>query len=82
MSSETRVLKYIVVPYRQVSNGIAPAEIRPASSEFGAARMAESMSSQFAGVAAYEVLVDTDSGDMGSPRILAQFGIIPELEEA
>lgn len=37
------------------------------------------MADRFVGVAAYAVMVDEESGDMASPRILAQFGEIADL---
>ncbi|WP_251862800.1 hypothetical protein [Achromobacter sp. Marseille-Q4962] len=81
MSEPAQVLKYIVVPYRAVTHGVAPGEIRAASSEFGAVRIAESMASKFAGVAAYAVLVDTETGDMDAPRVLTQIGAVPPLDD-
>lgn len=39
------------------------------------------MAAKFAGVAAYEVMVDKETGDMGSPRILAQIGTVPALDD-
>jgi hypothetical protein len=39
------------------------------------------MASKFAGVAAYEVLIDKETGDMESPRILAQIGTVPALDD-
>ena len=72
MSEAAHLVQYIVVPYRAAANGVAPGEIRPASSEFGAIRIANSMASKFAGVAAYEVMIDKETGDMESPRILAR----------
>ena len=80
MSEAAHVMQYIVVPYR-AAGGVAPGEIRPASSEFGAIRIANSMAAKFAGVAAYEVMVDKETGDMGSPRILAQIGTVPALDD-
>ncbi|WP_454727119.1 MULTISPECIES: hypothetical protein [Cupriavidus] len=80
--SNIRAIKYIVVPYRQGSgDSLLPGEIRQASSEVGAIRIANAMASSFIGVAAYEVLVDEETGEMGSPRILAQEGSIPALGE-
>ena len=52
MSEAAHVMQYIVVPYRAAAGGVA-GEIRPASSEFGAIRIANSMAAKFAGVAAY-----------------------------
>ena len=79
MSEAAHVMQYIVVPYRAAAGGVG--EIRPASSEFGAIRIANSMAAKFAGVAAYEVMVDKETGDMGSPRILAQIGTVPALDD-
>ena len=31
--AQTHVIQYIVIPYRAAANGVAPGEIRPASSE-------------------------------------------------
>lgn len=39
------------------------------------------MAERFAGVAAYAVQVDEESGDMNAPRLLAQFGEVPSLAE-
>lgn len=80
MSEAAHLVQYIVVPYRAAANGVAPGEIRPASSEFGAIRIANSMASKFAGVAAYEVLIDKETGDMESPRILMQIGTVPRQD--
>jgi len=81
VSEAAHLVQYIVVPYRAAAGGVAPGEIRPASSEFGAIRIANAMASKFAGVAAYEVLVDKETGDMESPRILAQIGTVPALDD-
>jgi hypothetical protein len=78
------VEKHIVVPYRFATKGkdkrLVPGEMRPASSAEGARRVAEAMSTRFAGVAAFSVYVDQDSGDMTSPVELARFGEVPELD--
>lgn len=76
--------KHIVVPYRKVTKGkatrIVPGEMRPASSAEGARRIAEAMSARVAGVAAFSVYVDQESGEMTSPVELARFGEVPELD--
>jgi hypothetical protein len=36
------------------------------------------MSGRFIGVGAYAVMVDTETGDMTSPRVLASFGEVPD----
>lgn len=71
--------KFIVVPYRKVRGGMAPGEMRQASNAASAEKIASAMAGRFAGVAAYAVEVDEETGDMTSPRLLAQFGEIAEL---
>ncbi|MGO4331470.1 hypothetical protein AB4Z48_13440 [Cupriavidus sp. 2TAF22] len=79
---DTLAVKYIIVPYRKgKSDALLPGEIRQASSEVSAIRIANAMASSFAGVAAYEVLVDEETGEMNSPRILVQEGNVPTLGE-
>ncbi|HTO29776.1 MAG TPA: hypothetical protein VL202_01145 [Pararhizobium sp.] len=71
--------KFIVLPYRKVRGNLVPGEMRQASNAVSAEKIAGAMASRFAGVAAYAVEVDEESGDMTSPRLLAQFGEIAEL---
>ena len=73
--------KYIIMPFRKNKQKLVAAEMRPASSEAGAIKIATSMSDRFIGVAAYAVLVDEESGDMNAPRLLASFGEIPDFNE-
>lgn len=73
--------KFIIMPYRKNRQKLVPAEMRPASSAASAERIAESMSARFIGVAAYAVMVDTESGEMRDPRLLAKFGEVPDLDE-
>ncbi len=40
------------------------------------------MSDRFVGVAAYAVMVDEETGDMSSPRLLAKHGEIADLNAA
>jgi hypothetical protein len=80
--SDAKSTKFIVVPYRKNKDGVLqPGELRQASTEFGAVRIAQSMASGFAGIAAYEVLVDEEDGTMDAPRILFQEGAIPAMAE-
>ncbi|VVE60950.1 hypothetical protein PCA31118_00411 [Pandoraea captiosa] len=80
--SDAKSIKFIVVPYRKNKDGVLqPGELRQASTEFGAVRIAQSMASGFAGIAAYEVLVDEEDGTMDAPRILFQEGAIPAMAE-
>lgn len=73
--------KYIIMPFRKNKQKLVAAEMRPASSEAGAIKIATSMSDRFVGVAAYAVQVDEESGDMNAPRLLASFGEIPDFNE-
>ncbi|VVE87540.1 hypothetical protein [Pandoraea bronchicola] len=74
--------RFIVVPFRKGSGGdLLPVEVRPASTSVGAVRVAHSMREQHAGVAAYEVLLDPETGAMESPKVLFQHGRIPALDE-
>lgn len=76
------VEQFIVVPYRRgpKGKGLVAAEVRPASSEVGAIRIATSMSERFVGVAAFAVMVDKETGDMLEPRLLLQKGDVPPME--
>lgn len=71
--------KYIVLPFKRVRGGLAPGEMRAASTAAGAEKVATAMAPRHVGVAAYAVQVDMESGDMTSPRLLIQFGEIGEL---
>jgi hypothetical protein len=71
--------KIIVIPYRKTRAGLAPGEMRQASTAVAAERMASSMSARFVGVGAYTVMIDTETGDMTSPRTIATFGDVPDL---
>ncbi len=55
--------------------------MRPASTSFGAVRVAHSMRERHAGVAAYEVQMDPETGAMDSPKVLFQHGRIPAIDE-
>lgn len=73
--------KYIILPFRKNNQKLVAAEMRPASSEAGAIKIATSMSGRFIGVAAYAVMVDEESGDMNAPRLLASFGEVPDFND-
>ncbi|KRB58493.1 hypothetical protein ASE04_27665 [Rhizobium sp. Root708] len=70
--------KYIVLPFKKVRGRTVPAEMRQATTVATAERMANSMSARFAGVAAYQVTVDLESGDMANPRVLCAYGEVLE----
>ena len=82
MSADSKITeKFIIMPYRKAKGKLTPAEMRPASSEAGAIKIATSMAERYAGVAAYAVQVDEESGDMNAPRLLAHFGEVQSLTE-
>ncbi|MEH7868755.1 hypothetical protein GYN07_15610 [Rhizobium leguminosarum bv. viciae 248] len=66
--------KFIVLPFKRVRGNLAPGEMRQASNPAAAQRIAGAMAERFVGVAAYSVMVDMETGDMTSPRVLCQFG--------
>lgn len=74
--------KYIVLPYKKNRGNLVMGEMRQASNQASAERIANAMASRFVGVAAYAVIVDEDSGDMSSPRLLARHGEIADLTAA
>lgn len=73
--------KYIIIPYRKNRRNLTAAEMRPAQSEESAKRIAGLMAERFAGVAAYAVTIDEETGDMNDPRLLASFGEVPAEQE-
>lgn len=82
MSTDVKTAeKFIIMPYRKAKQKLIPAEMRLASSEAGAIKIATAMAERFVGVAAYAVYVDEESGDMNAPRLLAQFGEVASLIE-
>ena len=74
--------KYIVLPFKKNRGNLVPGEMRQASNEASAERIAGSMASRFVGVAAFAVLVDEESGDMSAPRLIAKHGEIADLTAA
>ena len=74
--------KFIVLPYKKNRGNLVPAEMRQASNAMSAEKIATAMSSRFVGVATYAVMVDDETGDMTSPRLLIQHGEIADLNAA
>ncbi len=74
--------KFIVLPYRKNRGNLVPGEMRQASNAVSAEKIATSMASRFVGVAAYAVMVDEETGDMSSPRLLARHGEIADINPA
>ncbi|QDX21431.1 hypothetical protein FP568_09335 [Pandoraea pnomenusa] len=80
---DRRVMKFIVVPFREGGDSaLVPVEVRAASTSFGAVRVAHQMRERHIGIAAYEVMVDPETGAMESPKVLFQHGRILPPEEA
>jgi hypothetical protein len=48
--------------------------MRQASNAVSAEKIAAAMASRVVGVAAYAVMVDEETGDMASPRLISQHG--------
>ncbi|WP_117193357.1 hypothetical protein [Rhizobium terrae] len=71
--------KFIVLPFKKVRGTIAPGEMRAASNAASAEKIARAMAERFAGVAAYSVQVDMESGDMSDPKVLWQSGEIADI---
>ena len=74
--------KFIIVPYKKNRGNLVPGEMRQASNATSSEKIAASMSDRFVGVAAYAVMVDEETGDMSSPRLLAKHGEIADLNAA
>jgi hypothetical protein len=76
------VERYIVIPFRKgPRNSIILGEMRQASSEASAERIAESMARYSLGASAIAVLVDEENGDMTSPRLIKEFGQVKNVIE-
>ena len=71
--------KFIILQFKKVRGGIAPGEMRQASNAASAEKIATAMAPRHAGVAAYSVMVDEESGDMTEPKIICQFGEIADI---
>jgi hypothetical protein len=71
--------KFIIIPYKKGRGGLSPGEMRQASNAVSAEKIAAAMAERFVGVAAYAVIVDEETGDMTSPRLLARHGDIADL---
>ncbi|MGE6741762.1 hypothetical protein ACQKGC_15925 [Allorhizobium pseudoryzae] len=66
---------FVILPFiRARKDRIVPGEMRQASSAASAERIADAMAPRFAGVAAYSVMVDKETGDMNNPRLLRRHG--------
>ena len=66
--------KFIVLPFRRNRKALSLGEMRTASSAASAERLAAAMATRFAGVQAFEVQVETESGEMREPRLICAHG--------
>lgn len=74
--------KFIVIPFKKAKKGgVAPGEMRQATTAVSAERIAGAMASRFAGVAAYAVKI-TEDGDMSEPRLITAHGEVADLTAA
>ncbi|SDB14756.1 hypothetical protein SAMN03159422_00245 [Agrobacterium fabrum] len=71
--------KIIVVQFKNNRGGVVPGEMRQASNQASAEKIASAMAPRHVGVAAYAVTVDEESGTMANPRLLVQHGQIADL---
>jgi len=77
------ITKFIVMPFRRPRKALIAAETREARNAAAAERLAGNMSDRFAGVAAYQMDIDENTGEMSNARLLARHGdIIDFLEDA
>ncbi len=71
--------KIIVVQFKNGRGGVVPGEMRQASNQASAEKIASAMAPRHVGVAAYAVTVDEESGTMANPRLLVSHGQIANL---
>lgn len=71
--------KIIVVQFKSGRGGVVPGEMRQASNQVSAEKIASAMAPRHVGVAAYAVTVDEESGTMANPRLLVSHGQIADL---
>jgi len=70
---------HVVQPFDRVRNGLKPGQVLQFKTADEATRRAGSLAGQPAGIVAYSMDVDEDSGDYGTPRVLFESGDVPEL---
>lgn len=86
MSEKAPKTRFIVMPFK-MSGGknsrLVSVENREARDAETAVRLAENMSVRFAGVAAYQMDIDEETGEMSNGMLLAHHGkIVNILEDA
>jgi hypothetical protein len=70
---------HVVQPFDRGKNGLIPSQVLQFKTADEAARRAGLLAGKHAGIVAYSMDVDEDSGDYGTPRVLFESGDVPEL---
>ena len=70
---------HVVQPFDQGKRGLVAGQVLQFKTADEAARRAAKLAEKHAGIVAYSMDVDEDSGDYGTPRVLFQSGDVPEL---
>ena len=70
---------HVVQPFDRAGKGLIPGQVSQFKSADEAARRAERMADKHAGIIAYSMDVDEESGEYGTPRVLFKSGDVPEL---
>lgn len=70
---------HVVQPFDRASKGLVAGQVSQYKSADEAARRAERQADKHAGIIAYSMDVDEDSGEYGTPRVLFKSGEVPDL---
>jgi hypothetical protein len=70
---------HVVQPFDRVKNGLKPGQVLQFKTADEAAGRAGLLAGKHAGVVAYSMDVDEESGEYGTPRVLFESGDVPEL---
>ena len=70
---------HVVQPFDQGKQGLVPGQVSQYKHADEAARRAERLADKHAGIIAYSMDVDEESGEYGKPRVLFKSGDVPEL---
>lgn len=70
---------HVVQPFDRVKKGLKPSQVLQFKTADEATRKAERLADKHAGVVAYSMDVDEESGEYGAPRVLFESGDVPEL---
>jgi hypothetical protein len=71
---------HVVQPFDRVKKGLIPSrQVLQFKTADEAARRAALLADKHAGVVAYSMDVDEESGEYGTPRVLFESGEVPEL---